>query len=195
MIPTETWISTFGLSYFSTSFLILRNRNGLKIRCSYSITCLFLISFSYSVNSSLPPRLNHSSKSLLDVKISGSKKFNSDHNSCKLFCNGVPVSNSLYLESSYLSRCDIWLSSFLSLCASSTIKYSHLNFSKGPIASLTPSKVVKHTSNLPGCSWFLRISSLSSLVAIRLRTRHCGSHFLNSFFQFGITVFGTIIKK
>lgn len=195
MIPTDTWISTFGFSCFSTSLLILRNKNGLKMRCSYSITYLFRTSFSYSVSSSLPPRSNHSSKSLLDVKISGSKKFSRDHNSCRLFCSGVPVSKSLYLESSYLNLCEIWLSSFFSLWASSTIKYSHLNFRSGPIASLTPSNVVRHTSNLPGWSWFLRISSLSSFVAIRLRTRHCGSHFLNSFFQFGITVFGTIIRK
>ena len=154
MIPTETWISTFGLSYFSTSFFILLNKKGLKILWSYSIIFWFFCSFYLSVKSSpsLSPRLNHSSKSLDDVKISGKRKFNKDHNSCKLFWRGVPVKSKRYLESICLNLYDIWDSSFLSLCASSTIRYSHLNLSKGPIASLTPSKVVRQTSNLPGCN-------------------------------------------
>ena len=38
--------------------------------------------------------LNHDSKSFILLKMSGNKKFKSDHSSGRLLCSGVPVSNS-----------------------------------------------------------------------------------------------------
>lgn len=151
VIPTLTWISTFGGKFFSTSFFILLNRKGLRILCNCYIISVFLYSISKSVMFSLFLfKSNHSSKSSDELKTSGNKKFNKLHNSCRLFCNGVPVSNSLYLESSYLNFYEIWLSSFLILWASSIIKYSHLNLRRFDRHILKPSNVVTITSNFPG---------------------------------------------
>ena len=61
--------------------------------------------------------------------------------------------------------------------------------------ALTPSNVVRHTSNLPGYRWFLRMSSRSALVAIKFKQRIYGHHFLNSCFQLGITALGTTTMK
>ena len=55
-------------------------------------------------------------------------KFNSDHNSCRLFCSGVPVMRSRPLLTKVRM---IWLnreSTFLMRCASSMMMYSQLNF-------------------------------------------------------------------
>ena len=72
--------------------------------------------------------------------------------------------------------------------------YSQLNFISGVMHRRTPSKVVMHTSNLPGYRLSLMIYSLCSFRAIRFRTLHCGSHFWNSFIQFPTTDFGIMIK-
>lgn len=41
---------------------------------------------------------NQESKSSDEAKTSGSKKFNSAHNSCRLFCSGVPVNSSRLVD-------------------------------------------------------------------------------------------------
>lgn len=196
VIPTFTWTSTFGFKLFSTSFFILLSIKGLRILWSYCTISVFLCSFSLSDNSAVldPERSNHSSKSSADVNTSGNKKFNKLHNSCKLFWRGVPVRRSLNLESRVLSFWEIWDSSFLILCASSTIKYSHLNFCNYDKQILQPSKVVKTTSNLPGRRSFFRISSLCSFFAIKFTTLIEGHHFLNSFIQLGKVDLGTMTK-
>ena len=152
-MPTWTWISTFGGRLFSTSFLILLSRNGFRIRCSCSMIDLLRFSLSASdMASSYYPKLNHSSKSSELEKISGSRKLSKDQSSCKLFYRGVPVRSNLYRLSSWRRRFEIWLSSFFSLWASSTITYSHLKERSLDMHARTPSNVVKTTSNFPGSS-------------------------------------------
>lgn len=60
--------------------------------------CSLLIIFSlYSLLPSIMPVTgleNHSRNSRCDAKICGIKKCINDHSSIKLFCRGVPVSNS-----------------------------------------------------------------------------------------------------
>jgi hypothetical protein len=145
-------ISILGNRPFSTSLLILLIMNGRRILCSYLIISSFFFSRSASLNSrfDFAPRSNHSSKSSLDWKISGRRKFNNDHNSCRLFCSGVPVKSSLYLELNWRIVFEVYESLFLILWASSIIMYSQLNFFSEAIHNLTPSNVVIQTSNLPG---------------------------------------------
>jgi hypothetical protein len=61
-----------------------------------------LTSCNLVTNSLSPPRqslaLNQESKSSAELNTSGNRKFNKAHNSCKLFCRGVPVSRSLFAD-------------------------------------------------------------------------------------------------
>ena len=141
VIPTLMCISSLGSRLFSTSFLMRRSMKGLRILCSCWIMALFFFSFSLSDKSwsLVPVRSNHSSKSSEDLKISGSRKLRRDHNSCKLFCKGVPVRRRRYFELIYRTLFEIWLSSFLIFWASSMIICCHLNFIRAAMHNRTPS--------------------------------------------------------
>jgi len=173
-------ISIFGSSAFSTSRFMRRIMKGRIILCSCFILWQFRSSSYALVRLSSALRSNHSSKSADDWKISGSKKLSKDQSSCKLFCSGVPVSSSLYLDFISLILFDVWLSSFFILWASSMMMYSHVNRFNAFRHSRTASKVVMQTSKLPGNSSFLMISSLNSFLAIKLQTLIWGHHLLNS---------------
>lgn len=179
-MPTKMCISIFGSNAFSTSRFMRLIMKGRKILCSCLILSLLRSSISALVKVLSPLRLNHSSKSSDDWKISGSKKLSRDHSSCKLFWRGVPVSNNLYLDFISLILRDVWLSSFFILWASSMMMYCHVNRFNAFKQSRTASKVVMQTSKLPGASSFLMISSLNSFLAIKLQILISGHHLLNS---------------
>ena len=71
-----------------------------KKQLSMKIPTLCKLRMIDSLYSALPSIMpvtgleNHSRKSRCEPKISGMRKCISDHNSIKLFCNGVPVNNS-----------------------------------------------------------------------------------------------------
>jgi hypothetical protein len=132
--------------------LILRSMKGRRILWSWPTISLFRRSFSSSdiAAAAWPLRSNHSSNSSEELNTSGKRKLRRAQSSWRLFWSGVPVSRRRLRVSSYLSFLEIWLSSFLILCASSTIRYSHLNLSRWLRQIRQPSYVVTTTSNLPG---------------------------------------------
>jgi len=85
-------------------------------------SCWTTLSWSFPCNS------NHESKSSDLLNTSGNKKFNKAQSSWRLFCNGVPVSKSLFLQLNSLTICDNAEFSFLIRWASSIIIYLHDSF-------------------------------------------------------------------
>merc|ERR1719248_87285 len=79
-------VSVLGGMDLSTSALSLLKTKGLNNLCNWEII-VFLAS------SSSTSRSNHSSNWSDDAKTSGSKKLSKAQSSCKLFCNGVPVTS------------------------------------------------------------------------------------------------------
>uniref|UniRef100_A0A1A9ZGQ6 Uncharacterized protein n=1 Tax=Glossina pallidipes TaxID=7398 RepID=A0A1A9ZGQ6_GLOPL len=75
---------SIGFNLFSTSDFKRLKRKGFSTACKRCI------------KASSPKHvlvLDHESKSSEELKTSGNKKFSRAHNSCKLFCKGVPVIN------------------------------------------------------------------------------------------------------
>jgi hypothetical protein len=152
--------------------LTLRKRKGRRTLCSWETTCSCCSSES-------PLPLNQASKSSLEEKTSaphqdyqlrqslcptenklpGKIKFRSAHNSCKLFCKGVPVMSSLPRLVKLLT---IWLSkesTFLILCASSMMIYSQANFCRTDFSLKQTSYEVMRTSKSETIIRFLIISA------------------------------------
>lgn len=105
VIPTYRLISFFGSNECSTSALTRRSKNGRSTLCSCLTTASGSdVSFvlNHASKSSLPSAPSHLAphadpvrSTHLDENTSGKMKFNRAHSSCRLFCSGVPVINSL----------------------------------------------------------------------------------------------------
>jgi hypothetical protein len=130
---------------------VRRSINGRRILCSCWIMWIFFF-YSYSLLTS--PlfsllELNQRSNSSLESKMSGRMKLSRLHSSCRLFCNGVPVNNSLKFVDRLRTTWESRLYSFLILCASSIMRYFHRIFFRYFRQIRTPSKLVHTTSKLP----------------------------------------------
>ena len=114
----ETICSIFSGSYFSTSFFILRSRNGLRIDCSFCTTLKFkLLFWLIELEKGFE---NHSLKSCWFEKMLGIKKCIRDHSSITSFWSGVPVRRSLLLVLNLSNVCHLWLLKFFMFWASSS---------------------------------------------------------------------------
>lgn len=84
----------------STSDLTRRRRKGFRIECMVETSVRFRRSMTSvcPLLSSIEEKSNQLWKLLRSLKISGSRKCNSDHSSVMLFCSGVPVISSRFAE-------------------------------------------------------------------------------------------------
>ena len=85
-----------------------------------------------------------------ELKTSGNRKLRRAHNSCKLFCKGVPVSKRRLAVLNSRTISDNFDFSFLIRWASSMTMYRQLNFLKTDFSFITISYEVTHTSHFPG---------------------------------------------
>ena len=187
--------SFFGGSCASASAFVLRKIKGCRILCNFPIKELLI-----SLSSCCMPagacafNSNQSSKTLDELKRSGSIKFIKDHNSCKLFYKGVPVNRSLWPLRNFLRSREICDSSFFNAWASSIIKYFQCKLRNSLKQSLMPLYEVTQTSNFLGIINFARVSTRSSIVASSFTTRQLGSQRWNSVSQLLKVDFGHTIK-
>mmetsp|Transcript_33907 Transcript_33907/g.73367 ORF Transcript_33907/g.73367 Transcript_33907/m.73367 type:complete len:314 (-) Transcript_33907:723-1664(-) len=187
--PMKSLVSFLGGREHATSFFTRRSMNGRRTVWSLRMT-LSCPSF--------PSMENHWSNCSESPKISGSRKFNNAHSSCRLFCRGVPVMSS---RNSVLSNLTALLRlefSFLMRCASSMMRYFHgmrprlvFSFNTASYEHTNASKLYLPPTSL-GFKYSSRALFRSSFVPPMRAARMDGHHFLNSFIQFPTTDFGTM---
>lgn len=121
-------------------------------------------------------------------------KLSSANNSFKLFCNGVPVINSLPLEMNDLTICERIESTFLIRCASSITIYSKLNFFNADFSMRQISYEVMQTSKSCVMRRVAIRSARSSFEPERTTVLTSGVHWLNSRAQFWRVDLGTTMR-
>mmetsp|Transcript_21135 Transcript_21135/g.35834 ORF Transcript_21135/g.35834 Transcript_21135/m.35834 type:complete len:213 (+) Transcript_21135:2541-3179(+) len=189
--PMNNFVSFLGGRDVATSFFTRRSINGRKTVCNFRIT------FSCPEASDKENQASNCSES---PNISGNKKFNNAHNSCKLFCNGVPVISNLKPVSNSRTALLKDEFSFLIRWASSIMRYFHGIFPNAFFSFKMASYEHTMASNLyfPVVSSGLRYSARalrrSSLVPPIRTALMEGHHLRNSLIQFPTTDLGTMTR-
>mmetsp|Transcript_22599 Transcript_22599/g.35452 ORF Transcript_22599/g.35452 Transcript_22599/m.35452 type:complete len:213 (+) Transcript_22599:1747-2385(+) len=189
--PINNFVSFFGGRSVATSFFTRRSINGRKTVCNLRIT------LSCPELSDMENQASNCSES---PNISGNKKFNKAHNSCKLFCNGVPVINNRNPVSTSRTALLKDEFSFLIRWASSIMRYFHGILPRAVFSFKTASYEQTIASNLyfPVVSSGLRYSARalrrSSLVPPMRTALMDGHHLRNSLIQLPTTDLGTMTR-